>query len=303
QGKGRELYNNSWDKIPAIIKSLIRFITALWMLRDIKRFDYVITNRDIVPEIKVKFLEKLIIRSGVKLIFDFDDAIHLGPREKKLSAFLPECYYITPGNSYLAEYAKKLNNKVKVIPTVVNTEEYIPALTRKPGKLRIGWSGSSSTNIYCLPILKSILEKLSQKYDFEFIVISNEDPAIIWNGVQYKFIRWHPSTEVSNLQLFDIGLMPLNDSPFERGKCGLKAIQYMALGIPALVSPVGVNKEIVTHGEDGFHCYNEDEWIKHIEILINNKELLNEMGAKARQKIVSFYSINYAMNIWQSILV
>ncbi|GCD77344.1 glycosyl transferase [Thermaurantimonas aggregans] len=301
--KGRKLFSNKWEKIPIKIKSIIRLISSMWMLRDLRRFDYVIANRDIVPDVKIKFLEKIVILSGVKFIFDFDDAIHLGAREKKLSEFLPACYYITPGNAYLAEYAQKLNNNVKIIPTVVNTEKYKPISFRKPGKLRIGWSGSSSTNIYCLPILKNVIETLSFKHDFEFIIISDKDPKINWIGVQSKFLLWRPETEITNLQHLDIGLMPLNDSPFERGKCGLKAIQYMALGKPALVSPVGVNAEIVTHGVDGFHCYNEADWIKYIETLILNPDLLIDMGKNARIKIESKYSVDYAMNIWKSILL
>lgn len=271
------------------------------MIQDVSKFDFVITNRDIVPEIKFKYLENKIIQKKVKLIFDFDDAIHLSNRKSKLSFFLPYCYYITPGNNYLAEYAKSLNKNVQIIPTVVNTSYYKPLLSRPHGKPRIGWSGSSSTNIYCLPILKEIIEEIAKEIDFEFIVISNEDPKIKWEGVQSRFIQWRPESEVADLQQLDIGLMPLEDNPFEKGKCGLKAIQYMAIGIPALVSPVGVNIEIVTDGIEGYHCRTKNEWKNNIKKLIFDEDLRNSMGKNARNKVENLYSIEVAINHFKKI--
>lgn len=302
KGYGKNVKSRLWKIFPYRVKSILRLISALWILKDAKRFNFIIINRDIVPELKIRFLEKYLIANDCKLIFDFDDAIHLGKRSEKLATFLPGCYFITPGNQYLADFALQYNSNVRIIPTVVDTTHYSPAVSRTPGKVRIGWSGSSSTNIYCLPILKPILELLSKELDFEFLVISNEDPKINWEGVQTKFLPWSAETEVSNLQLIDIGLMPLNDSPFERGKCGLKAIQYMALGIPALVSPVGVNGLIVTHNKDGFHCLDNSEWLKYLRLLISDRSLCSKLGTEARSKVVEFYSVEHAMNIWRSIL-
>lgn len=302
-GKGDFFDRYLGIKLPPRLKSLLRLLSAIWQLRDAKKFDYIIANRDIVPELRVTFMEKGLIHKGSKLIFDFDDAIHLGKRSQKLASFLPGCYCVTPGNPYLAEYAQQHNSNVQIIPTVVDTSFYVPVPSRVPGKARIGWSGSSSTNTYCLPLLQPVMEQLAKELDFEFIVISNEDPNIHWEGVQTQFLLWTPETEVSNLQLLDVGLMPLNDSPFERGKCGLKAIQYMGIGIPALVSPVGVNKEIVTHGENGYHCSDQDDWVEHIKYLIKNEEVRMRMGTKARDTVVAEYSVVFALELWKKILV
>lgn len=301
-GKGKNNNRFFWKKLPNRLKSILRVGSSIWMIRDIHKFEYVISNRDIIPELKLNFLEKKIIQKGVKFIFDFDDAIHLGKRETKLASFLPDCYYITPGNKYLAEYALTLNQNVQIIPTVVNTLYYKPISSRPPGKPRVGWSGSSSTNIYCLPILKDIIEELAKDIDFEFIVISNEDPKINWKGVQSRFIKWKPETEVADLQILDIGLMPLEDNPFEQGKCGLKAIQYMGVGIPALVSPVGVNQQIVTPEVDGYHCKTKGDWINNIKKLILDSDIREKMGANARAKVEKIYSVEAAMIIFKKLL-
>lgn len=284
------------------INSFLRVISAIWMLRDAKKFDYIISNRDIVPELGVKFLEKTLTRIGCNYIFDFDDAIHLGARANKLDLFLSRCYFIIPGNKYLEDFAKQYSKNVQIIPTVVNTDIYLPSKFREIGKLRIGWSGSSSTNIHCLPILKPILECLSIEIDFEFIVISNENPLIKWENVVTKFVKWNPETEVQDLQLIDIGLMPLNDMPFEKGKCGLKAIQYMAIGIPALVSPVGINNKIVKSGYNGFHCNNDDEWKINIKRLLIDSDLRKKMGENARETVVNNYSLKEGLKLWLKIL-
>jgi glycosyltransferase involved in cell wall biosynthesis len=285
------------------LASIIRYLTTLYILRDAQKFDYVVTNRDLVPEFSIKNIESNLIKRGVKLIFDFDDAIHIGDRKKKLDLFFSKLYAVTPGNEYLAKYANNLNSNVVIIPTVVDTKYYKPAKQRKPGKIRIGWSGSASTNIHCLPILQIPIEKLAQSSDFEFIVISNENPHISWAGVDIKFIKWEAETEVRNLQLFDIGLMPLNNNEFEKGKCGLKAIQYMGIGIPALVSPVGVNSKIIDNGVNGFHCISNEDWINNLMKLISDENLRKEMGKNAMAKVFKEYSVHKAIELWTKLLV
>jgi glycosyltransferase involved in cell wall biosynthesis len=285
-------------RLPSRLNSVLRIITAWWITRDAHRFFAVITNRDIVPELRVTFLEKRMIRKGAKLIFDFDDAIHLGAREAKLKNFLPDCAYVAGGNPMLRDYGLTLNSRTILLPTVVNTNYYKPTSQADNKVIRIGWSGSASTNKHCLPLLKEPIMALAKELNFEFVVISNEDPDIEWEGVHHQFIKWKAEQEVEQLQTFDIGLMPLNDNEFERGKCGLKAIQYMALGIPALVSPVGVNAEIVEHGLSGYHCVSVNDWKQYILKLSSDKTLRIEMGNRARQRVEAGYSVEYALTLW-----
>lgn len=264
---------------------------ALVALRDAAEFDIIMMNRDLIPETRITFLEPMLARRNPRLIFDFDDAIHIGARAGKLAKILPHFAHLTPGNSYLAEYARAQNPNVTILPTVVDTDAYFVAPERTPGPIRIGWSGSSYSARYGLPILQPILTRLANDHDFEFIAISNSDPQLNWAGVKTRYIPWTDATEVEGLQTIDIGLMPLNDEPFERGKCGLKAIQYMAVGVPAIVSPVGVNREIVIHGENGYHCTHDDQWIDTLSMLLKDQGLRARLGRQARARVEGHYSI------------
>jgi glycosyltransferase involved in cell wall biosynthesis len=271
--------------------SILRILSALWLMRDAYRYDVVFINRDLIASHRISFLEEWLCRINHRCIFDFDDAIHLGARQKKLMRILPRFAWITPGNDYLAEFARQVNENVTIWPTVVNTAIYQPAGQRTPGPIRIGWSGSASTVKHCLPLLKNIMQRLANEHNFEFVVIADVNPNITWPNVNVRYIPWTPSSEVWGLQQLDIGLMPLQDEPFERGKCGLKAIQYMGVGVPALVSPVGVNREIVLHGETGFHCFSEDEWIANLVLLIRDQKLRKQMSKAARLRVEKKYSV------------
>lgn len=288
---GSAIKNSQLNKFHTRLGAATRVLSALWILRDASKFDVIVMNRDVVPETSINFLELWLSKRNPRLIFDFDDAIHLGKRQEKLEKVLPHFAWITPGNEYLAEFARKLNPNVSIWPTVVNTNVYSVSPHRHPGPIRIGWSGSNSTLEYCLPLLRDVICDLAQTNDFEFIVIANVRPQLDWPGVNWRYIPWTPGTEVSGLQEIDVGLMPLRDEPFERGKCGLKAIQYMAVGAPAIVSPVGVNKEIVVPGETGYHATTKAEWIGTIKTLLSDGNLRKSMGAAARQRAEHHYSI------------
>lgn len=183
----------------------------------------------------------------------------------------------------------------------INTSQYKPANVRPEGVLRIGWSGSHHTNIYALPLLKEPLEKLAKVLDFEFIIISNKNPEVDWNGVNSKFIPWTEETEVLGLQMFDIGLMPLKDEPFERGKCALKAVQYMAVGVPALVSPVGVNSFIVRDSIDGLHCNTIQDFSEKLMQLAQNESLRLEMGKNALKRVHDSFSVEVLTNKYENV--
>lgn len=270
---------------------MVRVASALWILRDAARFDVIVMNRDIVPNVRVNFIEPWLARRNPRLIFDFDDAIYLGAREQKLRKILPHFAWITAGNEFLASFARQVHSRVSIWPTVVDTNRYRVIRKRSHSVPRIGWTGSRSTVQLCLPLVRKVIEDLAKVEEFEFVVIADIPPDE-WSNVNMRFISWTPETEVSELQQVDIGLMPLRDEPFERGKCGLKAIQYMAVGIPAVVSPVGVNKEIVVHGETGFHCSTEQEWKEALLRLMHDEELRIRLGMAGRERVVERYSVS-----------
>ena len=198
-------------------------------------------------------------------------------------------YKISVGNSFLGNFAKRFNSNVVLIPTVVNTKDVHNRIQQhETDKPVVGWTGSFST-LKFLDLILPVLQRLQEKYDFNFIVIADQDPRLALKN--YRFIKWNRHTEADDLLNIHIGLMPLYDDEITKGKCGFKAIQYMSLGIPPVVSGVGVNPEIVEDGIDGFVCHTNNDWEMKLEILLNDKEKRKEMGRHARNKIINRYSV------------
>ncbi|MDA1313251.1 MAG: glycosyltransferase family 4 protein [Acidobacteria bacterium] len=259
-------------------------------------------NRDLIPEIRISAIEPMLAQINPRLVFDLDDAVYLGRRDRKLQKILPHFGAVIAGNGQLAVYLRKHNANVHVIPTVADGRRYKPVSRREPGPLRIGWSGSSQPLREHLPLLQEAMEALARNHDFEFVVISNERPRFGWRGVRTRFVEWSAETEVPDLQQLDVGLMPLTDGPFERAKCAAKAILYMAVGIPAVVSPVGVSTEVVRHGETGFHCFGTTEWHDRLSSLIQSKDLRRRMGSAGQVRFEQAYSLDAVLPAWVGVL-
>ncbi|MGK2860885.1 MAG: glycosyltransferase family 4 protein [Chitinophagaceae bacterium] len=236
------------------------------------------------------------------IVYDYDDAIWLQPQKKTTwSNRLIKAYYkvgmicnwshtIVAGNEYLANYARQFNSKVMVIPTVVDTEtRFVPSpVIKSSRKPVIGWTGSHTTLFY-LEKMESVLLQLKAEHDFELLVIANKPP--VFSELTYRFVRWTEDSEIEDLRQIDIGLMPLTDDEWTKGKCGFKLIQYLSLGIPAVADPVGVNKLIIEDGINGFLCETTDEWIIALIALINDTEMRHTMGREGRAKIINQYSL------------
>lgn len=266
------------------------------------KYDIIYTNKDLLPNLKVRWVEKVIWLFNKNLVFDIDDAIYIGPRGEKLKAILPYYKAVIAGSDVLQAYTQTTYGiKSYYIPMAINTNIYQPAKVRATGKLRIGWSGSHHTNVYALPLLREPLTALSKVLDFEFIVISNKNPDLDWATINTRFIQWTEDTEIQGLQQFDIGLMPLKDEPFEQGKCALKAVQYMAIGIPALVSPVGVNSKIVRDGIDGFHCKSIDEFTANLLLLASDEAKRLTLGKNAKSRVDELYSVKVLANQYEAV--
>ena len=237
------------------------------------------------------------------IVFDLDDAIFI-PYDSltygKIANWL-RCFgkyeqiikmssQVIAGNEYLRDYAVEFNPNVTVIPTVVDPDLFMPLSDRKVSKRPIlGWIGSHSTTRY-LKMLLPVLDRLAKKYDFVLKVVGASEPVKI-QGVECINQAWQLDREVEDFQSLDIGLYPLPDDPWARGKCGLKAIQYMAVGIPAVCSAVGVNKEIVQDGVNGYLAETEEEWIAKLESLLDDHELRRRLGVAGRATVEEKYSV------------
>ena len=288
---------HSLAKARGLVKGFWRRATALFRLH---RYDFVFIHREASP-IGPPVLEWLIAKAfRKKIIYDFDDAIWLPNTSaanrvakwlkwhRKVGSVCRWSHRVSCGNAYLADYARAFNPSVIINPTTIDTEQLHNRVEASNDRLVVGWTGTHSTLQYLEPLIP-ILLNLERSFDFEFWVISNQAPKLPLRG--FRFLPWRRTSEVADLSHFDIGVMPLADDAWGRGKCGFKALQYMALGISAVISPVGVNAEIVEDGLDGFLCRTPDEWEKTITQLLNNEALRVRAGKAARQKVVRRYSV------------
>ena len=184
---------------------------------------------------------------------------------------------VIAGNPYLAEHAQKFNPRVEVLPTGLNTKAYtVETKPENDGKIRLVWIGSKSTLPY-LAEIKPVLEEIGARFDNVILRIICNDFFDLQN-MRVEKHQWHKRTEALDLITSDIGLAPLPDDRFTRGKCGFKILQYAAAGLPVVASPVGVNAEYVRDGVTGFHAINTSQWVDKISKLIENPELRKRMG-------------------------
>ncbi|HEY0385533.1 MAG TPA: glycosyltransferase family 4 protein, partial [Pyrinomonadaceae bacterium] len=269
------------------------------LLRRVREYDAVYVFRE-AALLGPPVFERLVHRARVPFIFDFDDAIFVPYRSPsngylsylkfptKTRTICRLASHVMAGNPYLADYARAVNPHVTIVPTTIDTEKYAVDETRAPSDPPvIGWSGSYST-VQHLDTLRTALQRLAKDERYRLRVIGT--PQYELEGVQVEAMPWRSQTETADLGAIDIGIMPLPDDRWSKGKCGLKALQYMALGIPTICSPVGVNIDIIRDGENGFIAATEDEWIEKLKALLRSVELRRRLGAAGRATVEAEYS-------------
>lgn len=288
-----------------IRKSLIFLKSAKRRWNDVKRasqYDLIFIQREAFMTGSTWFEERF-SKSKAKVVFDFDDAIwnHDVSDGNKSFGWLKDASktgriiafsdLVIAGNQYLSDYASRFNSNVIIIPTTIDTDEYVPA--SKPiqsDKIVIGWSGSITTIKHfelAIPFLKILKQKYGSKIDLRVI----GDGTYINPELEISGKPWVKKTELADLSSFDIGIMPIPDDDWSKGKCGLKGLQYMAMSIPAVMSPVGVNTEIISDGENGFLASTVDEWVAKISILVEDAQLRTRLGVNARATVLEKYSV------------
>lgn len=215
--------------------------------------------------------------------FDGCDAIVNLAAERRADA-------VTAGNGYLAERARNAGcARVEIVPTVVDLDRYAIAPKRAEATVPvIGWIGSPATAGY-LQLVAPVIECLRGRYPLRAVAIGARPDQVA--GTPFEAIPWSAAGEAAQVAAFDIGIMPLLDTPWERGKCGYKLIQYMACGVPVIASPIGVNQEIVAHGVNGFLAGSPDEWKHALATLMADPGLRTRMGTAGRCKAEAEYSL------------
>lgn len=278
----------------AVVKAYLRRLVALFRAR---RYDFVWVHCELFPYLP---LERLVAITGKPVIFDYDDAIfhqydqHRNPLVRallgrKLKPLLERADIAFCGNAYLQAYAAQYCARSVVIPTTVDVAVYgaVDAHDR-PSPPVLGWIGSPSTWPYCRAITPLLSQFVEQQRVLVLVVGANHaaDAAL-----PFTYRAWEAAREIADIQAMDIGMMPIPDAPWARGKCGYKLIQYMACGLPVIASPVGVNREIVQHGVNGFLADSEEEWQQAIMALAGDAALRARMGAEGRRVVEARYSI------------
>lgn len=265
-------------------------------------FDIVFVQREAMM-IGSTFFERRIRKSKAKFIFDFDDSIWLmdtseGNKKfewlknpEKTARNIRYADMVFAGNDYLADYARHYNKNIKIIPTTIDTEVYKPKKNTESNKpIIIGWSGSITT-IKHFALALDFLKEIKNKFGHSVAIKVIGDGSYVNDSLNIKGLPWLAEKELDDLNSFDIGIMPLPNDEWAKGKCGLKGLQYMALEIPTIMSPVGVNTSIIDQGRNGFLATTTQEWVDCITKLIEAPELREKMGKAARQTVLENYSV------------
>ena len=257
-------------------------------------------------------LEHLLLLFRRPVIYDFDDAIfylHTSQVNRyfgwlkfpgKTASICRLSQHVVVGNQYLARYARQFNETVSVIPSSVDTDAYFPT-PKKPDSSRVvvGWTGSSTSQTY-LEAFAPMLRELIARYPIELCVHSDREPDL--PGIPYVWRPWSAETEVEEIRQFDIGLMPMPDEEWAKGKCAMKALLYMSLGIPAVCSAVGANCEVIQHGENGMLAYTTEEWLSALGRLIEDAALRERLGHAGRRTIEEGYSKTHAASLFAEVV-
>jgi glycosyltransferase involved in cell wall biosynthesis len=277
-------------------------LARLGQLRDLRQDDVIVFQRPMV-ELPILALERWVGR-GRKTIFDFDDAIferRWGARSKfhKLVALADR---VAAGSRYLAR-AAAAPDKTVVIPTAIDTERFLVAPTRdaRGREVVVGWTGLSG-NYHQLAHRAGAIARALERTGARFVIVSDRPPPAALSMLKAEFVPWRPESEVEDLVRLDVGVMPLSDGPYERGKCAFKLLQYMALGRPGVASPVGANTEVVTDGVDGFLPESDEGWEEALTSLIDDPALRQAVGARARQRVEQEYSLAVAADRYKALI-
>jgi glycosyltransferase involved in cell wall biosynthesis len=272
-------------------------LNALWLAR---WADVVVLQKLVLREAFVSAVKK----ANPRIVFDFDDALWAVPdalqqnsfaqirhqvQTQRLQHIFAHACCVIAGSNYLANYAKNFALRVEVIPSSVDLESYPLKENWSENPVVLGWIGSPENLIDFIPILPVLRELVRMADELCIKVVSTCPPK--WNGFPFLFEQWKLGQDVTYLHSFDIGLMPLNDTERSRGRCAFKAIQYMAVGLPVVASPIGAASEVIMHGETGFLATSIEEWVEYLSLLVKNKPLRTKMGKAGRARVESLFSI------------
>ncbi len=275
-----------------------RRVNRLRDLRSAASYDAVFLNRDVL-ESDVRY-ERFLLRRNPRLIFDFDDAIFLGGKEAHAAWVCRRAAWVTAGNADLAGFARRFTDRVSVLPTVIDTEAYVPAGVRPAGRpFRVGWCGSDSSIRQTLYPHLDLLARLQRRLGFELVIMTRPRPRLPETSLRWTFEEWSEVKETRLGSFFDAGIMPLIPDEYQRYKCGCKLLQYMASGLPAVASPIGINARLMAEGRGGLPAVTEDDWYGALRRLMSDDRSCRELGAAGR----AYVEKEYSLRAWLPVLL
>jgi glycosyltransferase involved in cell wall biosynthesis len=269
------------------------------------RFDAVVIQRDLFP-FGPPWLERTLHRRNPHMVYDTDDATYVRPvftpktpfqrlrRFDKVIDVMRQARWVSAATRPIADWARQFNSHVCVVPMAVELREYDQACAdvreRAAGPLVVGWAGTGGGLIY-LEKLAPVLRDITARHDVVLRVLSGGYRKVNLPGVPVDLRPWRAETALREMASFDIGLVPLDDTPFERAKFPFKLLQYMALRIPAVVSRVGTAAALVRHGDNGLLAGSENEWTDALETLIAGAAKRRQLGDSGRQTVEESYTV------------
>ena len=279
---------------------LSAYIQRVKTLLNSAKYDILWLEKELFPWLPA-WVEIFLQKFEIPYIVDYDDAvfhrydIHKSPLVRtllsnKIDQVMRHAALVVVGNEYLADRAKQVGAKrIEYLPSVVDVSSYKLKRAHQKSPFRIGWIGSPVTAPY-LNEIRDALNLLSHEADINVTLIGSGN-IIPFPEIPTTILPWGEELERSIGELFDVGIMPLVDGPFERGKCGYKLVQYMAGGLPVIASPVGINRQMIDSGINGFLAASTDEWVQRLRMLIHDDHLCSEMGRVGRQRAEQMYNL------------
>lgn len=282
---------DGWE--PAHLSAHRSLRSRLRILRAVRSADVVVLLRKTFGIFYIQLLRKL----SRYLILDFDDAVFCKSnggfsktRSDRFKRTVSLCDGIWAGNRFLSQAAKKYNPAVSVLPTALDPSKYEKSLDKPEKKMVFVWIGSKSTSKYLKAELPT-LEKLADQFShIELKIVA--DFTLFSDRLTITAVPWSDATEAQALLTSHIGIAPMPDNDWTKGKCGLKVLQYMAAGLPVISAPSGVNAEIIEDGDTGFLPRNDEEWYRAVKMLDKNQALREQIGEAGRRKVRNEYSLD-----------
>lgn len=296
------LFARQTTSLLSIVISVTRRFRDIFRAR---RYDVVVVEKELVPWLPTWF-ERILLRLNPHVIVDYDDAVYVRYAKipilrSKISWLMRHSRAVVAGNCYIAEYALRYNANTFIIPTVVDVAKYHPRReTKRDNTIEVVWIGTPVTS-RLLHSLALVFAQLTARYPRLYFKFIGAGDQFRMDGVRLRIGSWSEEREAQELAEADIGIMPLEDTDFQRGKCALKIIQYMAAGLPVVASPVGANVDVVREGEAGFLAGSDEEWIKALTSLIENESLRKQLGQNGRKRAEDLYSLQVALPMLEAV--